>query len=182
MDLRQLLTFRTVVDKGSFSQAAEELEISQPAVSFQIRALEESLGHRLLDRSGRRVTVTEAGEVVYRDARRMIGLAAELEREMGEIGTTRRRAGSCWARPPAPARCCCRACSASFHAAYPDVRVSLQVSDTQTVCERVLDDELELGVVGAARRPARPRVRALRARRAGGDRAARPPPRRPRAR
>ena len=56
MDLRQLLTFRTVVDKGSFSQAAEELEISQPAVSFQIRSLEERLGHRLLDRSGRRVT------------------------------------------------------------------------------------------------------------------------------
>ena len=63
MDLRQLLTFRTVVDKGSFSQAAEELEISQPAVSFQIRSLEERLGHRLLDRSGRRVTLTEAGEV-----------------------------------------------------------------------------------------------------------------------
>ena len=44
MDLRQLLTFRTVVDKGSFSQAAEELEVSQPAVSFQIRALEDRLG------------------------------------------------------------------------------------------------------------------------------------------
>ena len=87
MDLRQLLTFRTVVDKGSFSQAAEELEVSQPAVSFQIRALEERLGHRLLDRSGRRVRLTEAGEVVYRYARRMIGLEAELEREMGEIGT-----------------------------------------------------------------------------------------------
>ena len=56
MDLRHLLTFRTVVNKGSFSQAAEELEVSQPAVSFQIRSLEERLGHRLLDRSGRRVT------------------------------------------------------------------------------------------------------------------------------
>ena len=87
MDLRHLVTFRTVVDKGSFSQAAEELEVSQPAVSFQIRSLEERLGQRLLDRSGRRVSVTEAGEVVYRYARRMIGLEAELEREMGEIGT-----------------------------------------------------------------------------------------------
>ena len=87
MDLRHLVTLRTVVNKGSFSQAAEELEISQPAVSFQIRALEERLGQRLLDRSGRRVTVTEAGEVAYRYAKRMIGLEAELEREMGEIGT-----------------------------------------------------------------------------------------------
>ena len=151
MDLRQLLTLRTVVDKGSFSQAAEELEVSQPAVSFQIRALEERLGHRLLDRSGRRVPLTEAGEVVYRYARRMIGLEAELEREMGEIGTPGRRAGWCSAPPPGPARCCCRGCSGAFHAAHPDVRVSLVVSDTQTVCERVLDDELELGVVGAAR-------------------------------
>jgi DNA-binding transcriptional LysR family regulator len=111
MDLRHLLTFRTVVDKGSFSQAAEELEVSQPAVSFQIRSLEERLGHRLLDRSGRRVTVTEAGEVVYRYARRMIGLEAEMEREVGELGTRSAcRAGWCWARPPGRASCCCRAC------------------------------------------------------------------------
>ena len=61
MDLRHLLTLRTVVDKGSFSHAADELGVSQPAVSFQIRSLEERLGQRLLDRSGRRVTLTDAG-------------------------------------------------------------------------------------------------------------------------
>lgn len=150
MDLRQLLTFRTVVDKGSFSQAAEELEVSQPAVSFQIRALEERLGHRLLDRSGRRVAVTEAGEVVYRYARRMIGLEAELEREMGEIGT--RVAGPLvLGSSTGPGEVLLPRLLGAFHRAHPDVRVSLAVSDTQTVCERVLDDELELGVVGAAR-------------------------------
>ena len=87
MDLRHLLTFRTVVDRGSFSQAAEDLEVSQPAVSFQIRALEKTLGERLLDRSGRRVTVTEAGDIVYRYARRMLGVEAELLREMEGLGT-----------------------------------------------------------------------------------------------
>jgi DNA-binding transcriptional LysR family regulator len=150
VDLRQLLTFRTVVDKGSFSQAAEELEVSQPAVSFQIRALEERLGHRLLDRSGRRVRLTEAGEVVYRYARRMIGLEAELEREMGEIGTRisgRLVLGS----STGPGEVLLPRLLGAFHREYPEVRVSLMVSDTQTVCERVLDDELELGVVGAAR-------------------------------
>ena len=150
MDLRQLLTFRTVVDKGSFSQAAEELEVSQPAVSFQIRALEDRLGHRLLDRSGRRVRLTEAGEVVYRYARRMIGLEAELEREMGEIGTRvsgRLVLGS----STGPGEVLLPRLLGAFHAAHPEVKVSLVVSDTQTVCERVLDDELELGVVGAAR-------------------------------
>jgi DNA-binding transcriptional LysR family regulator len=150
VDLRHLVTFRTVVDKGSFSQAAEELEVSQPAVSFQIRSLEERLGQRLLDRSGRRVTLTEAGELVYRYARRMIGLEAELEREMGEIGT--RVAGRLvLGSSTGPGEVLLPRLLGAFQRAHPDVRVSLVVSDTQTVCERVLDDELELGVVGAAR-------------------------------
>jgi DNA-binding transcriptional LysR family regulator len=150
VDLRHLLTLRTVVDKGSFSQAAEELEISQPAVSFQIRSLEDRLGHRLLDRSGRRVTLTEPGEVAYRYARRIIGLEAELEREMGEIGSKvagRLVIGS----STGPGEVLLPRLLGAFHRVHPDVRVSLVVSDTQTVCERVLDDELELGVVGAAR-------------------------------
>ncbi len=150
MDLRQLVTFRTVVDRGSFSQAAEELEVSQPAVSFQIRALEERLGHRLLDRGGRRVAVTEAGDVVYRYARRIIGLGAELEREMGEIGT---RVGGplVLGSSTGPGEVLLPRLLGAFHRAHPEVRVRLAVSDTQTVCERVLDDELELGIVGAAR-------------------------------
>ncbi len=150
MDLRHLLTFRTVVDRGSFSQAAEELEISQPAVSFQIRALERLLGHRLLDRGGRRVAVTEPGEVVYRYARRMIGLEAELHREMGEIGT--RLAGRLLiGSSTGPGELVLPSLLGAFSRENADVTVSLQVSDTQQVCERVLDDELELGVVGAVR-------------------------------
>lgn len=144
------MTFRTVVDKRSFSQAAEELEISQPAVSFQIRSLEERLGHRLLDRAGRRVAVTEAGEIVYRYAKRMIGLEAELEREMGEVGS--RIAGRLvLGSSTGPGELVLPRLLGAFSRAHPDVRVSLVVSDTQTVCERVLDDELEIGVVGAAR-------------------------------
>jgi DNA-binding transcriptional LysR family regulator len=150
VDLRHLVTFRTVVDKRSFSQAAEELEISQPAVSFQIRSLEERLGHRLLDRTGRRVALTEAGEIVYRYAKRMIGLEAELEREMGEVGS--RIAGRLvLGSSTGPGELVLPRLLGAFSRAHPDVRVSLVVSDTQTVCERVLDDELEVGVVGAAR-------------------------------
>lgn len=144
------MTLRIVADKGSFSQAAEELEVSQPAVSLQIRALEERLGHRLLDRSGRRVTLTEAGEIAYRYARRMVGLEAELERALGEIGT--RIAGPLvLGSSTGPGELLLPRLLGAFHVAHPDVRVSLTVSDTQTVCDRVLDDELELGVVGAAR-------------------------------
>ncbi|MEQ8834221.1 MAG: selenium metabolism-associated LysR family transcriptional regulator [Miltoncostaeaceae bacterium] len=150
MDLRHLQTLRMVVEKGSFSQAAEELEISQPAVSFQIRALEQKLGHRLLDRSGRRVSLTEAGEVVYDYARRMIGLEAEMERAVGEVGT--RVAGRLViGSTVGPAELLLPRLLGAFHRTYPDVRVSLVVTDTQTVCDRVLDDELEIGVVGAGR-------------------------------
>ena len=61
MDTRQLHAFCEVVERKSFSQAAERLGVTQPAVSLQVRALEKRLGTQLLDRSGRRVEPTEAG-------------------------------------------------------------------------------------------------------------------------
>ncbi|MBA3366515.1 MAG: LysR family transcriptional regulator, partial [Actinobacteria bacterium] len=90
MDTRHLAAFCAVVDRKSFSQAAERLGVTQPAISLQIRALEERLGHRLLDRSGRRVEPTEAGALLYRSAQRMLQienhLAEDLAREeTGEL-------------------------------------------------------------------------------------------------
>ena len=68
MDTRQLRAFCEVVDRKSFSQAAERLGVTQPAVSLQVRSLEKRLGLQLLDRSGRRVAPTEAGLLLYRGA------------------------------------------------------------------------------------------------------------------
>src|SRR5439155_775675 len=67
MDTRQLAAFCAVVERKSFSQAAERLGVTQPAVSLQVRSLEKRLGRQLLDRSGRRVEPTEAGLALYRD-------------------------------------------------------------------------------------------------------------------
>src|ERR671915_589452 len=78
MDTRQLAAFCSVVELRSFSQAAERLGVSQPAVSLQIRSLEERLGTQLLDRSGRRVAPTEAGLALYRGAQRMLTLEEQL--------------------------------------------------------------------------------------------------------
>jgi lipopolysaccharide/colanic/teichoic acid biosynthesis glycosyltransferase len=69
MDTRQLAAFCAVVERRSFSQAAERLGVTQPAVSLQVRALEKRLGTQLLDRSGRRVEPTEAGMRLYRGER-----------------------------------------------------------------------------------------------------------------
>src|SRR5215208_1056392 len=86
MDTRQLAAFCAVVERKSFSQAARRLGISQPAVSLQIRSLEERLGRQLLDRSGRRVEPTEAGLRLYRSAQRMLALEEQLLDEIADAG------------------------------------------------------------------------------------------------
>jgi DNA-binding transcriptional LysR family regulator len=150
VDLRHLVTFCAVVDRGSFSAAAEDLGISQPAVSAQIRSLEERLDQRLLDRNGRRVELTEAGRVLEVHARRMIALEADLERAMGDVGE--RIAGRLViGSSTGPGEVLLPRVLGAFRAAHPGVGVSLVVQDTQSICERVLEGELELGIVGAAR-------------------------------
>src|SRR5918998_5364208 len=78
MDTRQLAAFCAVVERKSFSQAAERLGVTQPAVSLQVRALEKRLGTQLLDRSGRRVEPTEAGLRLYRGAQRLLALEEQV--------------------------------------------------------------------------------------------------------
>src|SRR6059036_3514902 len=78
MDTRQLAAFCTVVERRSFSQAADRLGVTQPAVSLQIRALEKRLDTQLLDRSGRRVEPTEAGWRLYRGAQRLLALEEQI--------------------------------------------------------------------------------------------------------
>ena len=83
MDTRQLAAFCEVVDRRSFSLAAEKLGVTQPAVSLQVRSLEKRLGTQLLDRSGRRVEPTEAGLRLYRGAQRLLALEQQLVQEVG---------------------------------------------------------------------------------------------------
>ncbi len=150
MDLRQLATLCAVIDRGSFSAAADALGISQPAVSSQIRSLEERLGERLLDRSGRGVRVTEAGRLVEGYARRMLELEGELRRAIGDAGgriAGRLELGS----STGPGEVLLPRLLARFRAAHPDVTISLVVHDSRTICELVLGGELEFGIVGATR-------------------------------
>src|SRR5438445_12607639 len=86
MDTRQLAAFCAVVERRSFSQAAERLGVTQPAVSLQIRSLEDRIGQQLLDRSGRRVEPTEAGRRLYRGAQRLLALEQQLLEDVGGEG------------------------------------------------------------------------------------------------
>src|SRR5437870_5198174 len=152
MDTRQLAAFCAVVERKSFSQAAERLGVAQPAVSLQVRSLEKRLGRRLLDRSGRRVEPTEAGLALYRGAQRLLALEGQLLEELeageeGELGGTLEVGAS-----TGPGSTVVPALLCEFQRENPGVAISLSISDTQTVVDRVAQRELELGVVGAARR------------------------------
>ena len=152
MDTRQLTAFCAVVELRSFSQAAERLGVTQPAVSMQIRTLEEKLGHRLLDRSGRRVEPTEAGLRLYRGAQRLIAFEEQLLDEVAgvEEGELRGRLEIGASTGPGDRVVPLLLCE--FQRRCPEVGVSLAIFDTQTVIERVTERELELGIVGAARK------------------------------
>jgi DNA-binding transcriptional LysR family regulator len=152
MDTRQLAAFCAVVERASFSQAAEQLGVTQPAVSLQIRSLEKRLGVQLLDRSGRRVEPTDAGRRLYRSALRLLAqeeqLLAELGEEAGGELTGRLELGA----STGPGGTVLPVVLCEFQQRHPQVHVALSVSDTQRIVEQVARRELELGVVGAARR------------------------------
>jgi DNA-binding transcriptional LysR family regulator len=152
MDTRQLAAFCAVVERQSFSQAAERLGITQPAVSLQIRSLEERLGQRLLDRSGRRVEPTEAGLVLYRGAQRLLALEEQIVEQVaaGDEGELRGRLEIGASSGPGGSVLPLLLCE--FGRRHPGVAIALSVFDTQTVVDLVARRELELGIVGAARR------------------------------
>ncbi|MGB2953221.1 MAG: selenium metabolism-associated LysR family transcriptional regulator [Gaiellaceae bacterium] len=152
MDTRQLAAFCEVVERKSFSRAAERLGVTQPAISLQVRSLEKRLGLKLLDRSGRRVEPTEAGLRLYRSAQRLLALEGQLLEEVtsgerGELTGTLEIGAS-----TGPGGTVVPLLLAEFQRRNPGVAVSLSISDTQSVVDRVAERELELGVVGAARR------------------------------
>lgn len=151
MDTRQLAAFCSVVERRSFSQAAERLGVTQPAVSLQVRALEERLGTQLLDRSGRRVEPTEAGLRLYAGARRLLEaeqqLLDDLAADGGELRGRLAIGSSTGPGGRLVPRLLCE-----FAQVHPGVEVRLTISDTQSVIDRVAERELELGIVGAARR------------------------------
>src|SRR5262245_24313014 len=151
MDTRQLAAFCAVVERQSFSQAADQLGVTQPAVSLQVRALEQRLGQKLLDRSGRRVEPTEAGLRLYRGAQRLLALEEQVLSDVsgsdGVLTSTLAIGASTGPGGTVVPRLLCE-----FQQRNPSLSVALSIWDTHHVIELVAARELELGVVGAAGR------------------------------
>ena len=146
-DLNKLRAFAIVAKHESYSRAAEELLISQPALSVHVRDLERHYGVAFFERAGRGVRLTEAGEVVRGYARRVLALAEESEEAVGELrglraGLLRLGASTTVGEYLLPAAL------GAFRRAYPRVRVSVEIANTERVADRLLHGELHLGLIG----------------------------------
>ncbi len=147
-DLRQLEIFCKVVDLGSFSKAADAVYLAQASVSERIANLEKMMGTTLLDRLGRQVVPTKAGEILYKHAVLLLDMKRTARMEMedflgvkqGEIhmgGST------------IPGEYILPKVIGNFNEKYPSISVVLTIADTSEIESRVLAGQLELGVVGS---------------------------------
>jgi DNA-binding transcriptional LysR family regulator len=145
---RRLQVFHTVARLLSFTKAAESLHMTQPAVTFQVRQLEEYFNTRLFDRTHNRISLTEAGNRVYGYADRIFALYAEMENSVrdltGEVsGVLLLGASTTIAEYMLPALL------GDFKAKYPEVSIRLQVANTDGIVSMVENNVIDLGVVEA---------------------------------
>ncbi|MGB7583781.1 MAG: LysR family transcriptional regulator [Terriglobales bacterium] len=146
MDFDQLETFLAVARHLSFSRAADKRFRTQPAISSQIRLLEEEVGARLLDRSGGKVSLTASGKLFLKFAEELmesrkavLSAIAETERvPRGEI-VVGANEGTCLHILPEV--------FAEFKKQYPDVNIGIRRSDYAKILESVIDNSVDFGVV-----------------------------------
>ncbi|TYO97798.1 selenium metabolism-associated LysR family transcriptional regulator [Desulfallas thermosapovorans] len=149
MNFKQLEAFVRVAELQSFTRAARQMFMSQPAVSFQIKALEEDLSITLFQRSERKVTLTEAGRLLYPEAKQMLGhydkIRAGLDALRG-LKSGHLLIGA----STIPGEYLLPGIIGSFRSKYPGVRVSLRIAGSGDVVRMVQERDIDLGVVGAA--------------------------------
>ncbi|MFO8101623.1 MAG: selenium metabolism-associated LysR family transcriptional regulator [Dehalococcoidia bacterium] len=148
MEIRQLEIFCAVIERRGFSAAAEVLKIAQPTVSFQIASLEEELGIKLLDRSGRATSFTKSGEILYRYAVQILELTSEARQAIDQLS------GLLWGEiaigaSTIPGEYILPEILQRFRAAHPGIAVEMIIGDTRTIIKGVQEGQQEIGIVGA---------------------------------
>ena len=145
MELQPLRVLLAVAAEKSFSRAAEKLLRTQPAVSLSIQRLEAELGERLIDRSGKELLLTDAGQIVHAYAQRFENLQANLENALAEL------------RDKSAGRLTIGANESStlylldhierYRALYPKVKVQVRRSLSSRIPDELIDGQLELGIL-----------------------------------
>ena len=145
---RRLQVFQTVARLLSFTKAAEELHMTQPAVTFQVRQLEEQYNTRLFDRTHNRISLTEAGKKVFEYADRIFELYSEMDNSVRELtgdvsGVLILGASTTIAEYMLPVLL------GDFKKQYPEVSIRLKVSNSDGIVSQVENNTIDLGVVEA---------------------------------
>jgi len=143
MRLTQLRSFYAVARMGSFTKAAEQLHVSQPTITTQVRFLEESYKVELFHRSGRRVQLTPLGEQLMRLAQQIFGLEADAVSLLADAGEL--RTGHLRVAAVGPYHV--TQMLADFNAHYPDIKVNVSTGNSQDVLDRLLDYRADVGVL-----------------------------------
>jgi DNA-binding transcriptional LysR family regulator len=143
---RRLQVFYTVAKQLSFTKAAEQLFMTQPAVTFQVKQLEEHFNTRLFERSHGRIALTPAGRLVLDYAERILALSEELDTRVGELtgavaGPLLLGASTTIAEFILPQ------ILGEFKAQYPEVQAHLTVANSETIVNRVADHTIDVGLI-----------------------------------
>jgi len=148
MNFKQLEAFVRVAELQSFTGAARQLYMSQPAVSFQIKALEDDLSVILFQRSERKVSLTEAGRLLYPEAKQMLGHYDKIRAGLDALRGL--KAGHMViGASTIPGEYLLPGVIGSYRIKYPGVRVSLRIAGSGDVLKLVQERDIDLGVVGA---------------------------------
>ncbi|TDV55230.1 LysR family transcriptional regulator [Actinophytocola oryzae] len=151
MEIRQLRYLVTIVEAGGFTRAAERVHVAQPGVSAQIRLLERELGQELLDRSGRGVSLTDAGAAVLPFARAALRAIDDLREVADELAGLMRghvRLGmvtSCGV-PDMPLLL------ERFHRDYPGIDITLVEDDSHALVDQLRDGTLDVALIALTRK------------------------------
>lgn len=143
---RRLRIFHAVAKQGSFTRAAESLFMSQPAVTFQIRQLEERYQVRLFERGHGHISLTAAGKVVMDFAERIIGLSDEMETRLAEM-TDEMRGYLQIGASTVVAEALMPAILGEFNALFPQARLRLVVANSESIESRVAAHALDIGLI-----------------------------------
>ncbi len=146
MDYDQLASFLEVAKLNSFSRAAEKIYRTQPAISAQVRLLEQECGEKLFDRSGKKVLLTPAGEILKKYAEKLLGLQKEALQAIAELNQTPRgklyiganEATCLYVLPKTFAR---------FKQLYPLVQISIYRNFSHKIVQKVQEGAVDLGIV-----------------------------------
>jgi LysR family transcriptional regulator, low CO2-responsive transcriptional regulator len=144
--LRQLQVFEAIVRLGSFTHAAEELFLTQPTVSIQIKKLSDAVGMPLFEQIGRRVFPTEVGRELYDACREILGSLTNLEMKLADLHGLKR--GRLRLAVITTAQYLAPSILGQFARKYPDIELSLEVSNYDRVLTRLANNDDDLYIIG----------------------------------